>query len=151
MRLRKSILKSFLEKVPTYREKIERDFYIEGEKISKYFQFSTKYIQWNHETMVLIVVDDITALETQRLKLEQQNMELEDLSRQKNEFCGMAAHDLRNPITVIQNSSSIILKYLGENLTDKQIEFLKRINDGLVRSQAASFIKIWLPKLSRPK
>jgi len=23
--------------------------------------------------------------------------------------------------------------------------------DGLVRSQAASFIKIWLPKLSRPK
>src|SRR4030042_88681 len=25
--LRKSILKSFLEKVPTYREKIERDFY----------------------------------------------------------------------------------------------------------------------------
>ena len=65
--LRRSILKSFLEKVPTYREKIERDFYIKGEKISKYFQFSTKYIQWNHETMVLIVVDDITALETQRL------------------------------------------------------------------------------------
>jgi threonine dehydrogenase-like Zn-dependent dehydrogenase len=25
------------------------------------------------------------------------------------------------------------------------------ILDGLVRSQAASFIKIWLPKLSRPK
>jgi len=24
-------------------------------------------------------------------------------------------------------------------------------NDGLVKSQAASFIKIWLPKLSRPK
>ena len=24
-------------------------------------------------------------------------------------------------------------------------------NDGLVRSQAASFIKIWVPKLSRPK
>ncbi len=127
--LRRSILKSFLEKVPTYREKIVRDFYIQGEKISKYFQFSTKYIQWSDETMVLIIVDDITALETQKLILEQQNMELEDLSRQKNEFCGMAAHDLRNPITVIQNSSSIILKYLGENLTDKQIEFLKRIND----------------------
>jgi signal transduction histidine kinase len=127
--LRRSILKSFLEKVPTYRGKIVRDFYIQGEKISKYFQFSTKYIQWGHETMVLIIVDDITALETQKLILEQQNMELEDLSRQKNEFCGMAAHDLRNPITVIQNSSSIILKYLGENLTDKQKEFLKKIID----------------------
>jgi signal transduction histidine kinase len=79
--------------------------------------------------MVLIIVDDITALETQKLILEQQNRELEDLNRQKNEFCGMAAHDLRNPITVIQNSSSIILKYLGENLTDKQKEFLKKIND----------------------
>jgi len=127
--LRRSILRSFFEKVPTYREKIVRDFYIQGEKISKYFQFSTKYIQWGQETMVLIIVDDITALETQKLILEQQNRELEDLNRQKNEFCGMAAHDLRNPITVIQNSSSIILKYLGENLTDKQKEFLKKIND----------------------
>ena len=127
--LRKSILKSFLEKVATYREKIERGFYIQGEKISKYFQFSTKYIQWNHETMVLIVVDDITALEKQRLKLEQQNIELEDLNSQKNEFYGMAAHDLRNPITVIQNCSSIILKYLSENLTNKQKEFLKKIID----------------------
>lgn len=128
-KLRRSILRSYLEKVPTYREKIVRDFYIQGEKISKYFQFSTKYIQWGQETMVLIIVDDITALETQKLILEQQNRELEDLNRQKNEFCGMAAHDLRNPITVIQNSSSIILKYLGENLTDKQKEFLKKIND----------------------
>jgi len=127
--LRKSILRSFLEKVPTYREKIVRDFYIEGKKITKYFQFSTKYVQWSHETMVLIIVDDITALETRKLRLEQQNMELEDLNIQKNEFCGMAAHDLRNPITVIQNSSSIILRYLGENLTEKQKEFLKKIND----------------------
>jgi len=130
--LRRSILKSFLDKVPTYREKIVRDFYIGGEKISKYFQFSTKYIQWNHETMVLIVVDDVTALETQRLRLEQQNIELEGLNRQKNEFCGMAAHDLRNPLTVIQNASSIILKYLGGNLTDRQKEFLKKISDSSV-------------------
>lgn len=127
--LRGSILRSFLEKIPTYREKIVRDFYIEGRKISKHFQFSTKYIQWSHETMVLIIVDDITALETQKLILEQQNMELEDLNRQKNEFCGMAAHDLRNPITVIQNSSSIILNYLGDNLTNKQKEFVEKIND----------------------
>lgn len=56
-------------------------------------------------------------------------MNCKKLNNQENEFLGMAAHDLRNPITIIQNSSSVILKYLNENLTDKQREFLRRIND----------------------
>jgi signal transduction histidine kinase len=41
----------------------------------------------------------------------------------------MAAHDLRNPIAVIQNSSSVLLRYSSENLSEKQKEFLKKIYD----------------------
>ena len=33
----------------------------------------------------------------------------------------------------------------------QESDFVAANIDGLVRSQAASFIKIWLPKLSRPK
>src|SRR3972149_11803810 len=41
----------------------------------------------------------------------------------------MAAHDLRNPLAVIQNSSSVLLRYSSENLSEKQKEFLKKIYD----------------------
>lgn len=127
--LRKSVLKAFTAKIPTYREKLIREFYIKNEKILKYFQFSTKYTQYNNQDMALIVLDDITEFEIQKLILKQQNIELQKLNNRENEFLGMAAHDLRNPITIIQSSSSVILKYLNENLTDKQREFLRRIND----------------------
>jgi signal transduction histidine kinase len=54
---------------------------------------------------------------------------LRELNKQKNEFLGMAAHDLRNPIAVIQNASSVLSRYSSENLSEKQKEFLKKIYD----------------------
>jgi len=34
-------------------------------------------------------------------QLEQKNIELEKLNREKNHFLSIAAHDLRNPLTII--------------------------------------------------
>jgi sigma-B regulation protein RsbU (phosphoserine phosphatase) len=69
--LRNSLFKSFTEKVPTYRGKLKREFYIDNHPILKYLQFSTKYIHYHNEEMVLIIVDDITETETQRISLDE--------------------------------------------------------------------------------
>ncbi|HOD42125.1 MAG TPA: hypothetical protein PKL57_16305, partial [Candidatus Wallbacteria bacterium] len=82
------------KKVPAYREKLIREFYIDGVKTLKHLRYTTKYIDWNGSTMVLVIVDDITEIETQKIKFE-------ELNEQKNKLLGMAAHDLRNPISVV--------------------------------------------------
>jgi phosphoserine phosphatase RsbU/P len=67
--LRSSLFRAFTEKVPTVRERIKREFFIGNKSVLKYLQFSTKYIQYHGKEMVLIIVDDITEIETQRVKL----------------------------------------------------------------------------------
>ena len=75
------------------------------------------------------IIHDITERKLAEEALRQSNDQLRELNSQKNEFLGMAAHDLRNPIAVIQNSSSVLSRYLSENLSEKQKEFLKKISD----------------------
>ncbi|MCX7765568.1 MAG: ATP-binding protein [Candidatus Sumerlaeia bacterium] len=119
--LRCALLKSFTERVPVYKEKLKREFYINEQPITKYFVFSTRYITYNNEEMTLVIVDDVTEIETQRIKLE-------ELNQLKNEFLGIAAHDLRNPIAIVKMYSDFILHQDSENLSPQQIEFLKKIN-----------------------
>ncbi|MCR9143224.1 MAG: sensor histidine kinase [bacterium] len=61
-------------------------------------------------------------------ELTKKNRALLELSRQKNQLVGMAAHDLRNPLGVIRGYGEFILKD-GENLSENQRTFLKRIHD----------------------
>ncbi len=75
------------------------------------------------------IIHDITERKLAEEALRQSNDQLRELNIQKNEFLGMAAHDLRNPIAVIQNSSSVLSRYSSENLSEKQKEFLKKIYD----------------------
>jgi PAS domain S-box-containing protein len=75
------------------------------------------------------IIHDITERKLAEEALRQSNDQLRELNSQKNEFLGMAAHDLRNPIAVIQNSSLILSRYSSENLLEKQKEFLKKIYD----------------------
>jgi PAS domain S-box-containing protein len=75
------------------------------------------------------IIHDITERKEAEEALQQSNVQLRELNKQKNEFLGMAAHDLRNPIAVIQNASSVLSRYSSENLSEKQKEFLKKIYD----------------------
>jgi PAS domain S-box-containing protein len=75
------------------------------------------------------IIHDITERKQAEEALRQSNVQLRELNNQKNEFLGMAAHDLRNPIAVIQNSSHVLSRYSSENLSEKQKEFLKKIYD----------------------
>jgi PAS domain S-box-containing protein len=75
------------------------------------------------------IIHDITERKEAEEALHQSNVQLRELNEQKNEFLGMAAHDLRNPIAVIQNASSVLLRYSSENLSEEQKGFLKKIYD----------------------
>ena len=75
------------------------------------------------------IIHDITERKLAEEALRQSNDQLRELNNQKNEFLGMAAHDLRNPIAVIQNASLILSRYSSENLSEKQHEFLRKIFD----------------------
>jgi two-component sensor histidine kinase len=80
--LRKCVIFSFTEKVPVYHEKLERDFLVNGEFIRKYFIFSTRYIRYQDQDLVLVIVDDMTEIEENRRKLEHVN----HILRQENRF-----------------------------------------------------------------
>lgn len=120
--LRKAFTSAFTKKVPVYREKLTREFYIGGEVTLKHLRYTTKYMEYTGEKMVLVIIDDITEIEIQKIRLE-------ELNAQKNKLLGMAAHDLRNPISIISMYAEFITAELGENLNEKQVELLKVISE----------------------
>lgn len=61
-------------------------------------------------------------------KLQKKNFELIRLNNEKNQLLGMAAHDLRSPISVVQMYSNYILDFQSENLTKEQKSFLETIH-----------------------
>lgn len=76
--LRDSLFRAFVDNAPTFKAGLHRQFYIEGQKVDKYFRFSSMYLSYRNEEMVLIVVDDVTELETQRLWLLEKQRRLDE-------------------------------------------------------------------------
>lgn len=60
-------------------------------------------------------------------ELARKNAELERLNEQKDRLLGMAAHDLRNPLGVIQAYAEFLLDGLGPDLEAPHLEFLRAI------------------------
>ncbi|WP_420600911.1 response regulator [Flagellimonas sp.] len=63
-------------------------------------------------------VDIFVTLYNQKRALEQQYQELCALNQLKNKFLGIAAHDIRNPLAIIEFYSKSLLKELGPILND---------------------------------
>jgi signal transduction histidine kinase len=75
-------------------------------------------------------------LVTAQRELIKRNIELERLNELKNEFIGVAAHDLRNPLQVIQGFSVMLLnKRFGELNTEQQqfVQVIRRNSDFMVK------------------
>lgn len=62
-------------------------------------------------------------------ELHKKNAQLENLNKLKNQFLGMAAHDLRNPIGIILQYSDFLLEKLQTILTKKHLHLLSRIRN----------------------
>jgi signal transduction histidine kinase len=58
-------------------------------------------------------------------QLHQANAELRDLNDAKNQFLGMAAHDLRKPVGVITTYTEFVLDEAGDSLTGEHRKFLR--------------------------
>jgi PAS domain S-box-containing protein len=59
--------------------------------------------------------------------LKQVNKKLEELNEMKNQFLGMAAHDLRNPLSLVTGFCSYILEFGSTNLTLNQKSMIEKI------------------------
>lgn len=60
-------------------------------------------------------------------ELHKKNAQLETLNQEKNQFLGMAAHDLRKPIGLILSYSEFLMDEAAENLTKEHQGFLSTI------------------------
>jgi len=60
-------------------------------------------------------------------ELSKKNRELDELNKLKNQFLGIAAHDLRNPLGVIMGYSEYLLEEVEEILSADQNDMLKSI------------------------
>jgi signal transduction histidine kinase len=66
-------------------------------------------------------------LATAQRELAKKNAELARLNEQKNQFLGIAAHDLRNPLEVILTYSRFLLDEAAERLDPEHVEFVRTI------------------------
>lgn len=64
--------------------------------------------------------------------LHKKNAQLAHLNTIKNQFLGMAAHDLRKPISVILSYTEFLLEETGEQLDKEHTGFLGRIENSAV-------------------
>ncbi len=60
--------------------------------------------------------------------LHQKNAQLERLNEEKNQFLGMAAHDLRKPIGLITSYSEFLIEEVSSLLDSEQMEFLETVH-----------------------
>ena len=69
----------------------------------------------------------VESLDRKERQLREKIEELEELNKLKSDFVGMAAHDLRNPLAVVEMYSAFLLETPSSAFTEKEVEFLERI------------------------
>lgn len=76
-------------------------------------------------------------LVTLQRELAKKNAQLERLNALKDRFLGMAAHDLRNPLSAILSYSEFLLDEASGVLSDEHVEFL-----GIIRSSSQFMLRL---------
>ncbi len=75
--------------------------------------------------------DDMSALNNELINLQRElarkNADLQRVNNLKNQFLGMAAHDLRNPLAIIYTQSQLLIEQASDNLPPKYLKFLNNI------------------------
>ncbi len=84
-------------------------------------------------------------------ELQKKNHELEELNRLKNQFLGMAAHDLRKPVSAILHYSEFLIDEAEDALDEEHFGFLKTIHAStdLMRRVIDDFLDISMIELGR--
>jgi signal transduction histidine kinase len=77
-------------------------------------------------------------------ELQVRNRELIALNQLKNQFLGMAAHDLRSPVSIILNYTEFLIEDLQDRLSDEHRQYLENILSSArdMRQVIADFLDI---------
>jgi signal transduction histidine kinase len=89
-------------------------------------------LYWNSfvRLMIFLIVGMTVARLKQSLDIEKrQRVRLRELNQAQNRFIGIAAHDLRNPISIIQMYAMYLLQDKESGLKTHQVRFLNIIRD----------------------
>jgi len=76
--LRNSILRALNEGVPSEKEKLHRRFYVGDTPMEKHFQFTVRRLMHDGTPIIMVVIDDLTELESQRLDLVEKQRRLDE-------------------------------------------------------------------------
>lgn len=79
----------------------------------------------------------VESLDRHERQRKERIAELESLNEQKNSFLGMAAHDLRNPLAVLELYSSYLAEGASERLSEREVEFLE-----IIRKQSRFMLRL---------
>jgi len=92
--------------------------------------FDENYLRGYINSLVQSLSNAISYIETQKssIALQNANMELEESNRLKSEFLANMSHELRTPLNSIIGFSNILQKNKKENLLEKQLSQLEKIN-----------------------
>ncbi|MFP4475239.1 MAG: SpoIIE family protein phosphatase [Desulfatibacillaceae bacterium] len=78
--IRQALLRTLLERVPVEREYLSRVFYTNGVPTEKHLQFSTRPISHRGQSMIMVIIHDVTDLENSKRHLvEKQELLDQDL------------------------------------------------------------------------
>lgn len=75
--LRRAALKTLTHQVPVDKQRMERVFYLDGIPVTKYLDITTRHISFQGRKMILVILYDVTELETQKLDLQQKQRQIE--------------------------------------------------------------------------
>lgn len=106
------------------------EFYIKGHslienRLKETSDLKSRYLSVAHKVDSLQQESKI--LTEKNAKLNELNEQLTILNIEKNEFMGIAAHDLKNPLSSISLSASTVIKYLDTFSKEKIGVYLEKI------------------------
>jgi signal transduction histidine kinase len=85
----------------------------------------------NTDNETKLLFDEFSRLNNELVNLQRElskkNVELSKLNDLKNQFLGMAAHDLRNPLGVIQSYAEFLIEEASDKLSEEHQKFLDTI------------------------
>lgn len=108
-----------------------------SEKIKAFELGAVDYITKPFEQAELLArVNTHLTINRLRTDLENRNTELEELNKLKNEFMGMAAHDVRNPLASVVACADLVDAMIDSAPTEKIRSFVHQISGAAKRINA---------------
>ena len=98
-------------------------------------EITTRLQEIGQETVMLVVVRDITERKRVQKALEQSKLDLERSNTDLERFASIASHDLREPLRAVSGFANLLAKHYGDRLDAEAEEYIDYILDGTKRLQ----------------